>query len=147
MKVISIDPAWNRPYAVATFKDGIFQDCSLMEVSNIGWVISKNAKKKSELVVVVEEAYIGINKRGARDIAYSVGGVIGLCKFYQVKYELMSIKRWKTEHNLTEKTDKMRLVVMKYLVSKIAHIEIDNIDEQCAILIGQAWINQNGGNK
>ena len=147
MKVISIDPAWNRPYAVATFKDGIFQDCSLMEVSNIGWTISKNVKKKSELIVVVEEAYIGINKRGARDIAYSVGGVIGLCKFYQVKYELMSIKRWKTEHNLTEKTDKMRLVVMKYLVSKIAHIEIDNIDEQCAILIGQAWINQNGGNK
>ncbi len=147
MKLISIDPAWNRPYAVATFKDGIFQDCSLMEVANIGWTISKNVKKKSELIVVVEEAYIGINKRGARDIAYSVGGVIGLCKYFQIKYELMSIKRWKTEHNLTEKTDKMRLVVMKYLVSKIAHSDIDNIDKQCAILIGQAWINQNGGNK
>ena len=143
MKLISIDPAWNRPYAVATFQDGIYQDCSLVEISNIGWILSRNAKIKTDVMVVVEEAYIGINKKGARDIAYSVGGVIGVCKYFQIKYELMSIRKWKAEHNLIQLTDKMRLVVMKHLVKKIANCEIDNIDKQCAILIGQAWINKN----
>ena len=143
MKVLSIDPAWDKPYAVATFQDGIYQDCSLVEINNIGWALSRWMTKKEEMMVVVEEAYIGVHKKGARNICYAVGGVISICKYFQINYEIMSIKKWKAEHKLEQLTDKMRLVVMKHLVRKITHHEIDSIDKQCAILIGQAWINKN----
>ena len=35
---------------------------------------------------------------------------------------------------------------MNQFTRKISHHEIDSIDKQCAILIGQAWINKHGGN-
>ena len=54
MKVLSIDPAWDKPYAVATFQDGIYQDCSLVEINNIGWALSRWMTKKEEMMVVVE---------------------------------------------------------------------------------------------
>ena len=92
MKVISIDPAWDRPYAVATFEDGIFKDCSLVEISNIGWVLSRNVKIKKDVIVIVEEGYIGVHKKAARIICYAGGGVISFCEYFQIIYDIMSIK-------------------------------------------------------
>ena len=143
MKVISIDPAWGRPYAVATFEDGIFKDCSLVEISNIGWVLSRNAKIKKDVIVIVEEGYIGVNKKNARNICYAVGGIIAFCEYFQVKYETMSIGKWESEFYLIGQTDKMKSIAMKHWTSKITNSAIDNMDKQCAILIGQAWINKN----
>lgn len=145
MKVISIDPAWDRPYAVATFEDGIFKDCSLVEISNIGWVLSSKFKIKKDVIVIVEEGYIGVNKKNARNICYAVGGIIAFCEYFQVKYETMSIGKWESEFYLIGQTDKMKSIAMKHWTSKITDSVIDNVDKQCAILIGQAWINKNGG--
>lgn len=143
LKIISIDPAWNREYAVATFEDNIYKDCSLVSISNIGWMLSRNVKLKKGVQVVVEEAYIGVNKKGARNIAYAVGGVLAICEYFKMPCDIMSIRGWKGYHNLEGKTDKMRTVIMKHLVKQITGEEISNIDKQCAILIGQAWIGKN----
>ncbi len=133
MNILSIDVAITKPTAYSVFKDS-----KLVWHGKIGSVleISQSFLIGDINLIVTEDMYHGKNIDILKKLCYEVGKVIYIADLHQIKYRLVRPADWQTHHGLTLKNNTYISTLQKQIIYNTTGAEVDDEDEQAAILIG-----------
>ncbi len=133
MNILSIDVAAAKPTAYALFKDNNLVEFN--KVDNLEVIGGMNSLLYTDLIVT-EDMYHDKNIDTLKKLCYEVGKVIYIADLHQIKYRLVRPIDWQTHHGLTLKNNLYISTLQKQIIYNTTGAEVDDGDEQAAILIG-----------
>ena len=134
MNILSIDVAITKPTAYAFFiNDKLF---CYEKVKNIIEIEEIMAGIIGLDLIVTEDMYHRKNIDTLKKLCYEVGKVIYIADLHKIKYRLIRPVDWQTHHGLTLKNNTYISTLQKQIIYNTTGAEVDDEDEQAAILIG-----------
>ena len=138
MIFLSIDPH-AKFYAIARYQYG---NWSVMVCDRLGakHIIGRQWYD----AIVIEDQYLGVNFRTARELAKAAGLVEGLAMAHNYQVFYVNPAKWQSYWGLLAiKDKKAKQVSMVVLAAEIC-IMVKTVDEASAILMGRYWMLQHG---
>ena len=133
MNILSIDVAITKPTAFALFRDDKLDFCDnapgISEIEEL--IICRDTD-----LIVTEDMYHRKNIDTLKKLCYEVGKVIYIADLHKIKYRLVRPIDWQTHHGLTLKNNIYISTLQKQIIMNTTGMEVDDEDEQAAILIG-----------
>ena len=133
MNILSIDVAITKPTAIAFFIDGKLKRYG--KVDGIKDIQGLDIIGGPDLIVI-EDMYHRKNIDILKKLCYEVGKVIYIADLHKIKYRLIRPVDWQTHHGLTLKNNTYISTLQKQIIYNTTGADVDDEDEQAAILIG-----------
>ena len=130
MNLLAIDPSWAHGYAYAYFSGKELKKAKPCTIYTLAIFI------QTDVVVVIEEPYLGKNPDTFRKLCYSVGKVLYLCDVHERRVEYVQPRHWKPYYNLPKKNKRRELKVKQ----KLTGYKDDDVCD--AILIGKYYLEK-----
>lgn len=133
MNILSIDVAAAKPTAYALFEDNELKRFDKVDrIHSIQDIVIINCPN----LIVTEDMYHRKNIDTLKKLCYEVGKIIYIADLYHIKYRLVKPVDWQTHHGLTLKNNTYISTLQKQIIYNTTGAEVDDEDEQAAILIG-----------
>jgi hypothetical protein len=140
MKVLSVDPSWDKPMAWALFNDGHLRTYGKadkealhkLQVRDIDIVVTENPFPGGH---IKKHSYKG-RAESFKALCFAVGAIYGFAFSREAEIQLIRPVDWKTFYSLTKKTNGD---MQKTIRVKLTEVEADE-DIHDAILIGMYFI-------
>ena len=133
MNLLSIDVAITKPTAYAIFwKDVLVEHNKINSIQTVNNIVNMYNFD----LIVTEDMYHKQNIDTLKKLCYEVGKVIYIADLHHIKYRLIRPVDWQTHHGLTLKNNTYISTLQKQIIQNTTSIEVDDEDEQAAILIG-----------
>ena len=134
MNILSIDVAITKPTAYALFLDDKISCFDKVDgIPEIEDIVSMIVDLD---MIVTEDMYHKKNIDTLKKLCYEVGKVIYIAGLHHIKYRLVRPADWQTHHGLTLKNNTYISTLQKQIIQNTTGAEVDDEDEQAAILIG-----------
>ena len=133
MNILSIDVAITKPTAFAFFVDDELK--YFEKVDEVQFIQGLDSIGGPDLIVT-EDMYHRKNIDTLKKLCYEVGKVIYIADLHKIKYRLVRPVDWQTHHGLTLKNNTYISTLQKQIIYNTTGAEVDDEDEQAAILIG-----------
>ena len=133
MNILSIDVAITKPIAYATFyKDYLERHDKIDNIMGIERILTAHDID----LIVTEDMYHNKNIDTLKKLCYEVGKIIYIADLHNIKYRLVRPVDWQAHHGLTLKNNIYISTLQKQIIMNTTGMEVDDEDEQAAILIG-----------